>query len=105
MNNSHRYCYANFPPIFVGFSSSTSPNEAFHSILKRLQPLEKDYSVAIKNCLICVSDINSKQKQVVFEGNPLEEYFLLPELRIARILLAKPVFTELTKELALSLRL
>ncbi len=38
LSKSSNYCFAKFEPGFVGFSSSTSPNEGLHSLLKKVQP-------------------------------------------------------------------
>lgn len=48
---SNSFCLAKVEPVFIGFTPSTSPNESVHSLIKKVQPSEKDFSLALKNTL------------------------------------------------------
>jgi len=47
------YCFAHIEPTFISFCASSSPNEALHSLFKRLQPSQREYSLSIRNLATC----------------------------------------------------
>ncbi len=83
----------------MGFTSSSSINETFHALIKRIQTSEKDYLIALKNHVDCqrlVSKCNSFQ----MESFAYEDTFKVNELKGLRLLLAKSIFGHLLSELA-----
>ena len=70
-----------------------------------MQPQEKEYSIALKNCLKYASKLNKKCLSVVYEKFPIESIFHMNDLRIVRTLLCKSVLAKLTEEISNSMRL
>jgi hypothetical protein len=54
LKTQHLYCFASSQcKTFLGFTSSSSANEAFHALIKVIQTSEKEYVVAFKNLADC----------------------------------------------------
>ena len=102
--NSHLYCFSKIDPAFVGLGISSTQNECLHSIFKRQQQSEKEYCVAVKNCLACLDRLISRCHRFELETMPLESIYQMPDLKAVRMVVSKAVIARIMDELGKSIQ-
>lgn len=106
IKNREQYCFASFDcSSFIGFTASSSINESFHALLKRIQPTEKEYTVTLRNLMYCCHYLLAKCDDFQLEKVEYEDIFKVKELKGVRLCLTKTIFSHFIAELAEVMRL